>query len=381
MKGTKLTAQSMVRKRGGESDGEQALSTFASGGPDAIGGTDQMTLTRRSVMMSGASVAFLAACKSATELPAGSFAIESFSPELADIIDQTAAIEQLGQGYTWSEGPTWDRARAALYFTDVPGNVAYKWTQAGGVEPFLSPSGAADVVGFREPGANGLWYARDGSLIICNHGRRAVERMDLETRTRESLVDQFDGRALNSPNDVVEAQDGGLYFTDPPYGLEGLDASPLKQQDANGVYYLAPGGALVRLLDDMTFPNGIALSPDQRTLYVAQSDPDRPIIRALRLGHYGHIDGDEILFDASALMTDDAPGLPDGMAVCSRGNLFATGPGGVLILSPQGTLQGRIRTGSATANCAFGEDGRTLFITAQDRLLKVRTKSLGVQWS
>lgn len=340
-----------------------------------------MTLTRRSLILTGASAALAVSCKG-SELPAAAPSdVEPYSKQLGDIIDTGARFEQLGDGYTWSEGPTWDRARSALYFTDVPGNTAYKWTELGGVETFLSPSGAADVEGFREPGANGLWCAQDGSLIICNHGRRAVERMDIKTRAREVLVDQFDGRSLNSPNDVVEDRDGGLFFTDPPYGLEGLDASPLKEQDANGVYYLAPGGALVRLLDDMTFPNGIALSPDQRTLYVAQSDPERPIIRALGLGPYARIESDKVLFDASSLMAEDAPGLPDGMAVCSRGNLFATGPGGIMIISPEGSLLGRIRTGRPTANCAFGEDGRTLFMTAQDRLLKIRTKSLGVQWS
>ena len=340
-----------------------------------------MELTRRSVILAGASAATLTACTIPAAAPADATGIDYFSDEMSSIIDVSAEIEELGHGYTWSEGPTWDRARGVLYFTDVPQNTAYRWREDTGVEVFLSPSGVAGLEGFREPGANGLWFAADGALVICNHGRRGVERMNLETQARDLLVDRYNDRLFNSPNDVVEGRDGSLFFTDPPYGLDGLDASPLKQQDANGVYHLSPDGALTRLVDDMTFPNGIALSPDERTLYVSQSDPDRPIIRAFNLSAEAKIESDRILFDAKPLMSDSAKGLPDGMAICSRGNLFATGPGGVFILAPDGRLLGQIRTGRATANCAFGEDGRTLFMTAHDRLLKVRTRSLGVQWS
>ncbi|MEO1554211.1 MAG: SMP-30/gluconolactonase/LRE family protein [Pseudomonadota bacterium] len=340
-----------------------------------------MELTRRTAILAGACATVTTACAGRPAAETSTFGIETFSDEMNSIIDGSAEIEQLAQGYTWCEGPTWDRARNVLYFTDVPQNTAYRWSEADGVEVFLSPSGAAGLEGFREPGANGLWYAADGTLIICNHGRRGVERMNLETTSRDLIADRYDGRLFNSPNDVVEAKDRGLFFTDPPYGLEGLDASPLKQQDANGVYHVSDSGLLTRLVEDMTFPNGVALSPDERTLYVSQSDPNRPIIRAFELSADGAIESDRVLFDASALMNENAKGLPDGMAVCSRGNLFATGPGGVLVISPEGALLGRILTGRATANCAFGEDGRTLFMTAHDRLLKVRTNSLGLQWS
>lgn len=341
-----------------------------------------MSIRRRELLLAGSAAMTLGGC---ANLGRGSLVaanIDVFDPAISDVIDLDAPMEELGRGYTWCEGPTWDRDRDALYFTDVPGNVAYKWTAVAGVEVFLAPSGALEPLpGFREPGANGLWYARDGSLIICNHGSRAVERMNLDTRQRERLTDQYAGKPFNSPNDIVEARNGALFFTDPPYGLEGLDTSPLKEQDSNGVYCLQPDGHVRRLISDMTFPNGIALSPDGTRLYVSQSDPDASLIRELTLSAGGAVSGDRLLFDARPYQADNVPGLPDGMAVSVSGVIFATGPGGVLILSSEGHLLGRINTGRATANCAFGEDGHTLFMTAHDRLLKIRTKSRGVQWS
>ncbi len=298
-----------------------------------------------------------------------------------DLIRPDAPLDILGSGYGWSEGPTWDRARGCLYFTDVPGNTAYSWSPGGAVQTFLKPSGAAITEGFREPGANGLWYSRTGQLIICNHGRRRVESLDLVSGKRTALVSAYGGKRFNSPNDVVEGPDGSLFFTDPPYGLEGLNKSLLKEQSVNGVYRLSPEGQITRLIDDMTFPNGIALSPDARTLYVTQSDPDAPLLREVRLDTDGKVGASKTLFDASPLMSDDSPGLPDGLAVTTEGQIFLAGPGGVLILDSEGGLLGRILTGSATANCAFGEDGRTLFITAHDRLLRIRTRATGLQWS
>lgn len=337
-----------------------------------------MRVTRR-LMLAGGTVA-IAGCQTRVTAGPSEAVVEQYADDLGNVIDMGAPLEELSSGYMWSEGPTWDRARDVLYFTDVPGNVAYRWSERDDVDVFLSPSGAADVVGLREPGANGLWYARDGSLIICNHGRRSVERLDLKSGARSTLAGEFQGAPFNSPNDVVEARNGTLFFTDPPYGLEGLDESPLKAQAHNGVYRLDPSGETTLLVSDMTFPNGVALSPDETRLYVSQSDPDAPFIRELTLDPSGHIIGDRVIFDAKPYMDEDAPGLPDGLAICTTGHIFAAGPGGVFILKPDGQVLGRIRTGAATANCAFGEDGGTLFITAHDRLLKIRTRMTGVQW-
>ena len=339
-------------------------------------------LSRRSLLATiGATP--LVACASNLTLDNGSDAsvVEIMAPGMSDVIDPNSRFDVLGTGYQWSEGPAWDRARGILYFTDVPQNTAYQWSEGQGVQLFMDPSGASRTEGFREPGANGLWYSSDGSLLICNHGHRAIECMNLDSREVSVLAQDFAGKRFNSPNDIVQARDGTLFFTDPPYGLAGLDASPLKQQDANGVYRLDPDGTVTRLISDMTFPNGIALSPDEQTLYVSQSDPDAPVVRALGLDSSHGITSDRILFDAAPFMSDLMPGLPDGMAVSANGALFVTGPGGVFVLASDGQPLGRILTGRATANCTFGEAGRSLFITAGDRLLRIRTKVQGVQWS
>jgi gluconolactonase len=339
-----------------------------------------MIQTRRGFMGSAAAATLLSACSTRTDPAPSASHVEIFDPAATGLIDASAPIETLSSGYTWSEGPVWDRARNCLYFTDVPGNIAWKWSEASGATEFLNPSGIAleETTGFREPGANGLAIAQDGSLLICNHGRRAIEKMDFATGQRETLAATFNGKKFNSPNDIVEAPDGSLFFTDPPYGLKRMNDSPLKEQDANGVYRLSPDGSLTRLIDTMTFPNGAALSPDSQTLYVSQSDPDQPVI--LRMSPDGA--SSSILFDAKPFMSDSALGLPDGMAVASSGHIFATGPGGVFLLSPDGKPLARINTGKATANCCFGDaDGQTLYMTAHDTLVRIRTKATGLAWS
>ena len=339
-----------------------------------------MKQTRRGFMGSAAAATLISACATTPIGKASNPDLEIFDAEAHSLLDVSARLEVLASGYTWSEGPVWDRARNSLYFTDVPENIAWKWSEASGATEFLAPSGVAreQATGFREPGANGLAISHDGSLLICNHGRRAVERMDFETGHREIIAATFNGKKFNSPNDVVEGPDGSLFFTDPPYGLEGMNDSPLKEQDANGVYRLSPDGEITRLIDTMTFPNGIVLSPDSQTLYVSQSDPDQPVI--LRMAPDGS--SSSVLFDAKPFMSDTAPGLPDGMAVTRSGHIFATGPGGVFLLASDGKPLARINTGKATANCCFGDaDGRTLYMTAHDTLMRIRTTSIGLAWS
>lgn len=339
-------------------------------------GSAHMIVSRRQVL-AGGSVTLLGACILGQQTSTTAV-VEVFNSSLAEVIDTDQTFDVLGEGYKWSEGPAWDAQRQQLYFTDVPENKAFVWQERSGVRLFLEPSGARpeETRGFREPGANGLMMGQDGRLLVCNHGRRAIEALDLATGEREALATEYRDRRFNSPNDLVQASDGVIYFTDPPYGLEGLDASPLKEQDANGVYRLAPDGDVTRLLDDMTFPNGIVLSVDEQYLLISQSDPKAPLIRRIKLSDTSV---DETWFDASPYM-NGKPGLPDGMVVAETGHVLATGPGGVFILAPNGQALGRINPGSASANCTFGEDGRTLFITAQDRLLRMRTKVRGASW-
>ena len=336
-----------------------------------------MMISRREVLIGGVAMSVLGACAARPERAEAPI-IDVFDPALGEVIDTGQTFETLGEGYQWSEGPAWDKTRQQLYFTDVPQNKAFVWKEGAGINVFLDPSGIPQeaTAGFREPGANGLLIARDGRLLVCNHGRRALEALDMKTGARETLAATYHGEPFNSPNDVIQASDGTIYFTDPPYGLEGMNASPMKRQDANGVYRLSVSGEVTRLVDDMSFPNGIALSGEEDYLLISQSDPDAALIRRVGLRDTSI---DHVWFDASTYM-DGKPGLPDGMAVAETGHVFATGPGGVFVLTASGEALGRINLASAAANCAFGEDGRTLFITAHDRLLRLRTKVRGVGW-
>lgn len=309
-------------------------------------------------------------------------------PALVAVIDPAAPVEKLADGFWWSEGPAWDKARGQLYFSDVPQNKVYTWSAGQGLKTFLDPSGidpaeltdsAAAQRG--DLGVNGMVPARGGGLLLANHGRQSLERLDLETLVRETLSAEFKGRPYNSPNDIIEARGGDIYFTDPPYGLKDQDNSKLPKQPVNGVYRLTPSGEVSLIDGALSRPNGIALSPDEAFLYVSNSDAKAAIIMrysALPDGGYGH---GEIWHDAQADLDSGLNGLPDGMTVAADGTVYATGPGGVLILSPSGTLLGRIQIGldpkgKATANCTLGgPQGKTLFMTSHDTLARIRVKS------
>ena len=243
----------------------------------------------------------------------------------------------------------------------------------------MDPSGfdGADASGYREPGSNGLIAGPAGSILMADHGNRAIARVDLASKSKTLLATHYNGKRFNSPNDLVHASSGAIFFTDPPYGLEGMNASPLKEQPHNGVYRLDMDGTVTLLEDGLTFPNGIALSPDERTLYVPVSDPERAVVMAYDLSAAGTLSNGRVLKDFTAMVGDAHPGLPDGLAIDASGHLFVTGPGGVHVLTPDGRSLGRIDTGSATANCKFGGDGRTLYITAGSSLVRVRTLTRG----
>lgn len=295
------------------------------------------------------------------------------------LVAPRAEIELLAEGFDWSEGPVWIQSGGYLLFSDVPANTVYRWSDAGGLTPYLRPAGYMweDPPG-REMGTNGLAVDPEGRLVVCDHGNRMIARIDTIDFTREVLVSEFQGRRLNSPNDLVFRSDGALYFTDPPYGLSGLNESPAKEMPVNGVYRLRPDGRISLLTDELSFPNGIAFSPDERTLYVANSDPARPVILAFDVSDDGTLSGSRVFFDAQPLVAEGRRGLPDGMAVDQAGNLFATGPGGVLVIDPNGEHLGTISTGELVANVAFGDDGRTLYLTSDRLLARVRLETTGL---
>jgi gluconolactonase len=319
------------------------------------------------------------------ELPAvGS--IERLDPRFDALVPPGAAIEVLAMGFAWSEGPVWVAGgqgglpAGCLLFSDIPNNRIHRWRPAAGIDLFMEPAGFTGPADYgRERGSNGLAVDREGRLVLCEHGDRRVSRLEPGGGKR-TLVDSHAGKRLNSPNDLAIHSSGAIYFTDPPYGLpKGWD-DELRELDFCGVYRLAPDGRLALLCDSMTRPNGIALSPDERTLYVAQSDPAAPIWRAFTLAADGTLaagdSGGRVFFDATELAAT-RPGLPDGLTVDAAGNLFATGPGGVLVFTPDGTHLGTLLTGQATANCTLGEDGQTLFITADSLLCRVRLTAAG----
>lgn len=272
----------------------------------------------------------------------------------------------------------WRKSGGYLLFSDIPRNTIFKWQQGAGVSIYMRPAGysGATPVGW-ELGSNGLVLDANDALLMADHGNRQIARVVDSNFTKITLADRYQGKRLNSPNDLVIARSGDIYFTDPSYGLQGNNRSPVREQSFNGVYRLTPGGSVTLVTSDLTFPNGIALSPDQRTLYVAISDPARPMWMAYAVRADGTVGTGRVFFDATALARSGKQGSPDGMKVDAKGNLFASGPGGILVFTPQGKHLGTIATGDLTANCAFGDDGSMLYMTANHKLLRIRLSTKG----
>jgi gluconolactonase len=324
------------------------------------------------VLVAATPVAFM------SQMTAPQTRMDRKDPRFDALIPKDAALEQLGAGFAWSEGPVWDRKGGALLFSDIPNNVINRWKAGEGVTPFLKPAGYTGKEPFtgREPGSNGLTFDSQGRLVLCQHGDRRISRLTPD-RTFATIVDRYEGKRLNSPNDLVYHSSGALYFTDPAYGLPKTFNDPARELDFTGVYRLSPDGKLTLLTKELKAPNGIAFSPDEKTLYVAQSDRERPIWTAYPVNADGTIGQGRVLADASDASKAGKPGAPDGLKVDVKGNLFATGPGGVWVIAPDGTHLGTIETGVPTANCAWGDDGSVLYITANDKLYRVRTSTRG----
>ena len=304
--------------------------------------------------------------------------LEPLDPAFSALVPASAKIEKLAEGFTWSEGPVWRRSGGYLLFSDIPRNTIFKWKEGSGLAVFMRPAGysGAKPAGW-ELGSNGLTFDANDALVMADHGNRQIARVVDSNVTKFPLAVGYRGKRLNSPNDLVYASNGDLYFTDPPYGLAGKNADKAKELKFNGVFRLKPNGELTLLTGELTYPNGIALSPDERTLYVAISDPDHPKWMAYDVARDGTLARGRMFFDATPLHRAGKIGSPDGMKVDARGNLFATGPGGVLVFTPDGRHLGTIVTGQPTANCAFGDDGSTLYITANSQLLRIHLNTKG----
>lgn len=323
-------------------------------------------------------LAFLSACTTAASVQTYP-TVGGFEDLQPGILASDAAIEDLGGEFGWSEGPVWIDEGYVL-FTDVPGNTIWKFSDKAGLELWMQPSGSDPVADYTSSaGVNGLFPHKKGAILAPDHGSRALYSLDVETQAKTVLADNYKGKAFNSPNDVVVHSSGVIFFTDPPYGLKGQDDSAAKELEFNGVFALSPSGDVTLVDASLTRPNGIALSPDERTLYVANSDPLDSKFLHYPVSEDGAV-GEGVLFlNVQTEREAEGFGNPDGMAIAKDGTIFATGPGGVLVLSPDAEKLGLIRTGKPVANVAFGDpDGKTLYLTSQDRLMRVRTRKTGL---
>ena len=298
--------------------------------------------------------------------------VERLSPEIDNLIEKSAKIEILADGFEWSEGPVWSSQLNSVLFSDVPENVIYIWNEDKGLGTFTRPIGySGKVPNLKKAGTNGLTIDADGNLIICMHGDRKITRLEkLNINRKVTLVNSFDGNLLNSPNDLVYDSKGNLYFTDPPYGLLEGDNDKLKEIEFNGVYKVSPNGDIEVLVKNLTRPNGISISNDEKILYVANSDKNNPVIMQYDLSEEG-AKNPSIFFDGRELTKKDI-GLFDGLKVHPTGNVFATGPGGVLVIKENGDHIGTIRTEVRTANCAFDENFQYLYMTSDMFLTRIK---------
>ena len=309
--------------------------------------------------------------------------IERLDDAINDLIDEDAEIELLATGFKWSEGPVWIEGDGGfVIFSDIPRNTIWRWDEKNRLTKYLSPAGfTGPNPRGGESGSNGLALDAKGHLILCQHGDRRVARM-LAPVTQpkpefETIAAKCDGKRFNSPNDVVIHSSGSMYFTDPAYGMEKGFEDPKREVDYQGVYRVDPDGKVKLLTKALYAPNGIALSPDEKTLYVAQSHGKAPIFMAYKIQENLDIDEGKILFDAMELSKTRKGGC-DGLKGDKKGNLFATGPGGVLVITPAGKHLGTILTGDLTANCGFGDDGKTLYMTVNSKLCRIKLKTTGL---
>lgn len=302
--------------------------------------------------------------------------IHRYSEAFDALVGKDAAIEVLAGGFYWTEGPIWIRDGGYLLFSDIPRNATLKWKEGEGVSVYLQPSGYTGPGSYgKEPGANGMTLDAEGQLVCCEHGDR---RMSVLTKGggKRTLTDNYQGKRFNSPNDCVFKSNGDLYFTDPAYGLPDQFEDARREMDYCGVFRYGRDGVTTLLTKELSRPNGLAFSVDEKTLYVGNSDPERAIWMAYEVLADGTLGAGRTFYDVTSVV-GQLPGLPDGFKLDANGNIFATGPGGVYVFNPAGELLGRIETGEATSNCAWGDDGSSLYVCSDMYLVRIRTKTQG----
>ncbi len=303
--------------------------------------------------------------------PAGAGGILRVDPALDALVPAAAKIEKVAGGFQFTEGPLWFKDSGNLWFSDVQGNVTRQLAPDGTVTEILKPAGydGKDAPEGAFIGPNGMTFDKDGNVLICQHGNRRIARRN-KAGVITTLVDRFEGKKLNSPNDLVFKSDGALYFTDPPYGLTKGDEDPKKELAFNGIYRLQ-GGKLTLLNKEMTRPNGIAFSPDEKWLYVANSDAARKTWMKFPVLEDGTLGPGRVFADVTA---EQSEGLPDGLKVDSKGNVWATGPGGVWIFNAEGKHLGSIKPTEVPANVGWAEDGTVLWMTARTSVYRIKLK-------
>ena len=323
-------------------------------------------------------IGFFAGCSAAQQTKTTG-KVERIDPSLDAIIDSNARPVIIAEGFEWSEGPIWIEKHQMLLFSDVPMNTIYKWTKKSGKEIYLEPSGytGKEPSKSKEPGSNGLTLDIAGNLVLCQHGNRQMAKMDAPLDKPApnfiTLADQYNDKRFNSPNDAVSNSAGELFFTDPPYGLPlQNDKDPSKEQPFNGIYKLKKDGKVILLADSITRPNGIAFFPGEQQMIVANSDPNKPN------WYTWDIKGDSLvngrLFYSTLGYDKSWKGLPDGLKIDSKGNVFATGPGGIWILNSKGKLLGKIKLEEACSNVALSDDEKIIYITNDMYLLQLKIR-------
>ncbi len=301
--------------------------------------------------------------------------IERKDPQIDLLVSPNAKIEVLSNGFIWTEGPLYIEEGDYWLFSDIPQNSIFKWDEKEGVKVYLNPSGYTGTVPRGgEPGSNALILDLQKRLVLCQHGDRRMARMlaplDKPVSLFESIAGQYMGKKFNSPNDAIFDSKGNLYFTDPPYGLVKNADDPSKELPFQGVFKVKPNGEIKLITDKLARPNGIAFSPDEKILYVSNSEFPASW-HSFELDEDGNILSQKVFYTPG---DNEGKGAPDGLKVDPHGNIWATGPGGLWIFSPDAKVLGRIRTGEATSNCAFNKDFTVIFLTCDDYIMRVKLK-------